>query len=266
MSPRRRLFAIGLLVLAAGLVAAAVLVTTAGGRRPVAAVPQDRPGPVLVVPGYGGGVGSLGPLVDRLRRSGRPVSVLTLPGGGVGDLRVQAQALGAAAAGELAAAGARSVDVVGYSAGGVVARLWVKQYGGAALARRVVTIGSPHHGTDLAALAGDLLPGSCPTACQQLAPGSSLLAGLNAGREAPAGPQWTSLWSARDEVVMPPQSAVLAGATDVELQAVCPTDRAVHGELPADPLVIGLVLRALGPGTPPTPVPADCAALRALGR
>ena len=53
-----------------------------------------------------------------------------------------------------------------------------------AIARRIVTLGAPHHGTDLAALAGSLLPGQCPTACAELAPNSDLLTRLNARDDA----------------------------------------------------------------------------------
>ena len=49
--------------------------------------------------------------------------------------------------------GTDSVDVVGYSAGGVIARLFVRDDGGDSVVRRVLTLGSPHHGTDVAALA-----------------------------------------------------------------------------------------------------------------
>ena len=43
----------------------------------------------------------------------------------------------------------------------------------------------------------------------------------------------------------PPESARLDGALDVEVQAVCPDAQVQHGQLPRDPLVIGLVERAL---------------------
>ena len=84
--------------------------------------------------------------------------------------------------------GTDSVDVVGYSAGGVIARLFVRDDGGDSVVRRVLTLGSPHHGTDVAAIAEDVA-GGCPTACEQLATGSDLLRRLNAGDETPAGPR-----------------------------------------------------------------------------
>jgi triacylglycerol esterase/lipase EstA (alpha/beta hydrolase family) len=257
-SPRTlRIWAIGLTpLLVVALVAAVVLVHRHRSADPVA---QDRAGPVLLVPGYGGGTGALDSLAAKLRARGRTAVVVPPVGDDTGDLRQQARALARAADAQLAA-GAPSVDVVGYSAGGVVVRIWAADDGGAAQARRIVTLGSPHHGTQVAALGSALLGGGCPTACQQLAPGSDLLSGLP---ETPAGPRWTSLWTAGDQVVTPPDSARLAGAVDVELQQICPAERVTHAQLPTDPLAVGLVERALA--TAPltaVPPPSACTALR----
>jgi triacylglycerol lipase len=161
------------------------------------------------------------------------------------------------------AAGAPSVDVIGYSAGGVVALIWARLDDGADKARRVVTLGSPFHGTGLAAAAAGLVPGACPVACQQLAPGSSLLAGLQVGD--PAGlPRWLSLWTTDDTTVTPPDSARLAGAISVAIQSLCPAARISHSQLPTSPIVTAIVLEAIGAGPlrPPsrTEVAPQCAA------
>ena len=144
----------------------------------------------------------------------------------------------------LARTGAESVDVVGYSAGGLVARLWVAD-GHADVVRRVVTLGSPHHGTSLADLAGDVAPGQCPLGCQQMASDSDLLAGLNGGDETPDGPTWVSIWTTQDETVTPPDSARLDGALNLPVQSVCADARVGHGDLPRDPLVQQIVLAEL---------------------
>jgi len=253
-------------VLVAAAVAVLAILTTAvlwrPGTRGASLVPQDRPGPVLLVPGYGGNTSSLLGLASALRQGGREVTVVELPGDGTGDLRVQAGRLKAAAE-RARAAGAASVDVVGYSAGGVVTRIWAARLGGSAVARRVVTLGSPHHGTTVAELGAALAPASCPLACRQLVPDSELLDQLD---ETPDGPVWTSVWTAVDETVTPPESARVEGGLDVELQRVCPDARTTHGQLPRDPLVVGLVDRALA-ATPLTavPPPGQCEPLRARG-
>lgn len=206
-------------------------------------VAQDRFGPVLLVSGYGGNTAVLAPLAAALEASGRSVEVLPVLGDGTGDLDVQAEALAARA--ELAIEnGAPSVDVVGYSAGGVVARAWVADHGGDERARRVVTIGSPHHGTDAAQIALDAA-GTCPVGCRQLAPDSGFLRALNARDETPAGPVFVSVWSESDRVVTPADSARLDGAVNVTVQQLCADARTSHGGLPGDPAVIATTLGAL---------------------
>ena len=247
LAPARRRLAIGAVLVAAAL-AVGLLVALLVGKRadphPERPVAQDRPGPVLLVPGYGGSVTGLTVLAGRLRAAGKDATVVPLPGSAEGDLGLQARTLETAVRAVLDRTGAKSVDVVGYSAGGVVARLWAKDYGGAAEARRIVTLGSPQHGTALAAL-GSLVRGACPLACQQLVPTSALLTALNTAPELPTGPVFVSLWSARDQVVVPPDSARLTGAVNIEIQQVCAGSAVSHSELPTDPLVAAMVTTEL---------------------
>ncbi len=254
MSPRRRL----LVVAAASVVA--VLLIVAGvrlltGRGDSGARPdQARPGTVLLVPGYGGNQGALSRLAQRLAAAGRSARVVTLPGEGTGDLLAQADTLDDAVRAELDG-GAPSVDVVGYSAGGVVARLWVLRHDGAEVARRIVTLGSPLHGARIAGIGAALAPDACPQACRQLAPGSDVLDEIDT-TPLPDGLPWLSIWTENDETVQPPESARLAGAVNVPLQGLCPGARVSHGELPTDPAVTALVLAGLG--TAPLTAPAAC--------
>lgn len=251
---RRRLLLLLLAVAAAAALTIGLVVATSGGHAR-AIIDQDRPGPVLLVPGYGGSESGLDVLATRLRAAGKTVDVVRLPDNAQGDLGAQARTLAAAA--RKAASGGSSVDVVGYSAGGVVARLWVRDYGGAAVARRIVTLGSPQHGTQLAAL-GALVPSVCPTACRQLSPDSALLAALNAGDETPPGPTFVSIWSTDDDVVLPPDSARLAGALNITVQGVCAGAQVGHSDLPTNGIVESMVALELGAG-PPVPLSAaDC--------
>ena len=238
-----------MLIAAAAIVA--VLLGVAGLRlvagRSGGPVDQARPGTVLLVPGFGGSQSALNHLADRLRAAGRTATVVTLPGNGTGDLIQQASTLDAAAKKALDG-GAPSVDVVGYSAGGVVARIWVDRFDTAAQARRIVTLGSPLHGARVAGDGAALGGSACPAACRQLAPGSDLLNRLDAN-PLPDGLPWLSVWTENDETVQPPDSARLDGAVNVPLQGLCPQARVSHGELPTDPRVTALVLRGVAAAT-----------------
>ncbi|MFQ1001026.1 lipase family alpha/beta hydrolase [Modestobacter sp. SSW1-42] len=265
LSPARRRLVLALLAVlvvgAAGLAAALVVPRLTGPDGTRTAPAAQTPGPVLLVPGYGGSTGALQALADRLTATGRDATVVPVPAQGTGDMNASADALGQAVDEALARTGATSVDVVGYSAGGVIARLWAAD-GGADQARRVVTLGSPHHGTTLADLAVGVLPAECPEACRQLTTTSPLLAELNAGDETPEGPDWVSVWTTVDQTVTPPDSAELAGALDLTVQSVCADSQVTHGQLPTDAVVQGIVLAQLAAG-PSVPLgPDDCARLR----
>jgi pimeloyl-ACP methyl ester carboxylesterase len=240
-------------------IAAVVLITRDGGREggTVAAVDGTLPGPgpaadlavrgpVLLIPGYGGGTGLFRGLQAQLQAEGIAWEAVDV-GDGTGDLNAYAD-LVLARARQLVAAGAPSVDLVGYSAGGITAR--VAAAGDGTLIRRVATIASPHEGTRLAAL-GQLV-GECPPACQQLAPGSELLTSLP---PANGSTRFFTLWSRSDDVIRPPDSSQLVDAAELVVQDVC--DRVV-GHLPVleDPLTLLAVPAFLRGEALPTACPS----------
>jgi len=238
------------------VLAVAIGLRSLGGRDSGTRPDQDTPGTVLLVPGYGGSRAALDRLAQRLAAAGRTAQVVTLPGDGTGDLLIQAEKLDGTVRAALAA-GAPSVDVIGYSAGGVVTRLWVDRHDGAAVARRVITLGSPLHGAKIAGIGAAFAPDACPEACRQLAPGSAVLDEID-DADLPDGLPWLSVWTENDETVQPPDSARLAGAVNVSLQSICPGARVSHSELPTNPSVTALVLAALGTG--PLSAPTACPA------
>ena len=137
-------------------------------------------------------------------------------------------------------------------------RLYVADLGGGSTVRRAVTLSSPHHGTDLAALALSFGSRTCPEACQQLAPDSDLLRDLNAGDETPAGPVWVALWTEDDETVVPPTSGRLDGALGYAVQSICPDLVVGHPDVPRSPAVLAMVESALGTDAPVEPGPEVC--------
>ena len=259
LAPARRRLVLTVATITSSAVIVALVIAAVVALRPdkhATPVSQATPGPVLLVPGFGGSTTGLDALAAVLRRHGKDAQVLRLPGDGRGDLDAQARVLGTAVTAALARTHATSVDVIGYSAGGVVARLWVRDHGGASQARRVLTLGSPQHGTSQAELGRDLA-GGCPVACEQLVPDSDLLRRLNARDETPNGPLWITLRSTADQVVTPVGSAALDGALNLVVQDYCPQARTAHGDLPSDPVTLATLRSVLGAG-PPQPPAAGC--------
>jgi triacylglycerol lipase len=247
LSGRRRGLLTGLAVLVL-VVAITITVSQLGSHT----ADRSRLGTVLLIPGYGGNQGSLTALADRVRQTGRDARVVALPGDGTGDLREQAGVLDREVE-DAYDRGAPSVDLIGYSAGGVVARIWADD--NSAKARRVITLGSPLHGTQLATGGNTVLPDACPTACRQLATGSALMQSLV---DKPIPLPWLSIWTELDRTVIPPDSARLEGAVNVPLQAVCPAAGTSHSQLPSDPSVTRIVLRAISLEPLAQPTAGDC--------
>ncbi|MGW2570162.1 alpha/beta fold hydrolase [Streptomyces sp. NPDC001537] len=155
----------------------------------------------------------------------------------------------------LGATGAKKVDIVGHSQGGMMPRYYVKFLGGATKVDDLVGIVPSNHGTTnpLALAAGATVCDSC---VDQTA-GSDFLHKLNSDPETPVGPDYTAIATKYDEVVVPYTSAFLKGpgsyVTNVLLQDRCPLDTTEHDQAPKSPLVEQWVLNALerkGPADP----------------
>ena len=109
------------------------------------------------------------------------------------------------------AAGTERAIIVGHSMGGLVARAWIARLGGAARAARLVTLGSPHHGSSLARA----VPGRC---ARELRRGSAWLAQLEAAEAGHGRVPLTSIYSRHDEFLAPQDSARLEGAQNIALE------------------------------------------------
>jgi len=176
--------------------------------RPVEAGVSDGRPPLVFVHGLGGGRGDFVPMAWYLRRKGRRRSY-SMRFEGPGDVETQARQLAEFVRNVVAVTGEAQVDVVAHSLGGVAARVAIQDHGLAPLVRRLVTMGSPHHGTYVARL------GNTPIT-RDLRPDSALMERL-APTALPASVQVTSFWSNADLVIMPPESAALEASVEVDM-------------------------------------------------
>ncbi|MFD9127397.1 esterase/lipase family protein [Kitasatospora sp. NPDC059571] len=193
-------------------------------------------------------------------------------GGSSATSPIQGTGAVAGSAGQLAAfvdrvrraTGAAEVDLVSHSQGGLTARYYLKNLGGAAEVSKLVALAPPNHGTTLDGItelgrqlhilspADDFLAGPCQ-GCVDQEVGSPFLAALNAGGETVPGVEYTVIATQADEVVTPYSSAFLpAGPHVVNLtvQDQCPLDATDHLELGYDPVALTDVLNALDPAHP----------------
>ncbi len=164
----------------------------------------------------------------------------------------------------LGATGAKKVDLVGHSQGGMMPRYYMHLLGGAKKVHALVGIAPSNHGTQgLITPTPDGLPstsgggGSNPLcqACDDQQAGSPFLQTLNARGDTVSGPYYTVLSTRYDEVVTPYTSQALAGpakqVTNITIQDACPADTFEHDQMPNDPVVHQWVLQALSQAKAP---------------
>ncbi|MDT8442791.1 MAG: alpha/beta fold hydrolase [Desulfuromonadales bacterium] len=112
------------------------------------------------------------------------------------------------------------VILVGHSMGGIIARNYVQNRGGAANVLGMITLGSPHYGSKLA-------PFAVSSMGKSLLPGSEFLLNFNKG----AWPQVTkaiAIYTRYDNIVLPADYGKMAGAKIVELDGMGHTSLLFH--------------------------------------
>lgn len=167
------------------------------------------PNPVLILPGFLMPEWCYVRLKERLERSGYTDVTVLRGWPWVRSIAEYAQAARVEAERMRARTGARKVDLVGHSMGGLVARYMIQALGYEAHVDHLVTFGTPHHGTEIAPLSAWYAASAV-----EMTPGSAFLQALNEQEGRPSAVKYTSLHAAFDEIVVPAESVTLAGAAN----------------------------------------------------
>jgi hypothetical protein len=180
---------------------------------------------------------------------------------GYGSIATSAGQLGTFVNSVLARTGAKQVDLVGHSQGGLMPRYYIKFLGGQGKVHDLVGLAPSNHGTTLsgiATLGSDLgvnssLASLQPAAIDQTI-GSPFMTKLNS---CPNGPdadicagdptKYTVIETNGDQVVTPYTNAFLKGATDITVNNVCPLELSEHLGMTYSENVAQLALKALDP-------------------
>ncbi len=94
------------------------------------------------------------------------------------------------------------ITLIGHSLGGLISRYYIQRLGGKEKVRRLITIGTPHHGTEAACFGFGV-------AAAQIVPGSRFLQELNAPGNLDETVPMISIYSDFDQLVYPSTAAVL---------------------------------------------------------
>ncbi|HJV02393.1 MAG TPA: alpha/beta fold hydrolase [Burkholderiaceae bacterium] len=177
--------------------------------------PHVAPGgaqpPVLLLHGYACNSGYWTQLSARLRQAGISHLAPDLEPLGA-DIDHYVAQVQASIEQLCAAAGARQVVIVAHSMGGLVARAYLRRHGGARVAR-LITLGTPHHGTALASW-------GLGRNAAQMRHHSAWLRALDAADANSQRGLITSIYSHHDNIVAPQDSSQLAGARHVAVGAI----------------------------------------------
>ncbi|NUS44758.1 MAG: alpha/beta fold hydrolase [Mycobacteriaceae bacterium] len=172
----------------------------------------------------------------------------------------------------LAATGTQQVDMIAHSQGGVMARYYQKFAGGQGKVKKMVTMGSTHHGTALVGIGAlgravnnlgidvlGLVEVFVGHAGIQQTVGSTFIHKVNAGGDTVPGTDYTVIATRYDEVTNPYPLTFLnpgpgATVTNVTLQDGCEQDLSDHLTMQYSPRALSVIRRALDPAGNHRPV------------
>ncbi|HYJ67008.1 MAG TPA: alpha/beta fold hydrolase [Nocardioidaceae bacterium] len=202
-------------------------------------------------------------LAPRLARDGYCVfalnysDMMATPFRGMGDIVNSAYQLQHFVDRVIRATGAREVDIVGHSQGGMMPRYYLQRLNGSRYVHRLIGLAPSNYGTTLygvlplvASLPGGAAVFGAPCqSCVQQTVGSLFLDDLNRGDDTVPSVRYTTIVTTYDEVVVPYSNAFLhdGGLRNITLQKVCTDDHTDHLGVPYDPIAIRLVRNALDP-------------------
>ncbi len=185
--------------------------------------------PIILIGGYASMPESLKPLLNSLREDGfRRVYVFEVPEYGLADIRLSAEKLADFVNRVKLESASSKVDLVAHSAGGIVARQFVQENGGASSVDSLVTIATPHRGVRLlgsqiinALVKSPPLKWLAGEATNQLLEGSDLLKRLNSAESFGRAQQvrMTSiLVDGNDGLLVPIDTAVLKNRNAINVR------------------------------------------------
>lgn len=174
---------------------------------------SDTGPPVLLLHGYGSNSGFWKPLAKALSRAGISHAAIDLEPV-MGSIDDYAASIEHAAQALCSASGHPQIIVLGHSMGGLAARAWLRVAGDERVAG-VITLGTPHAGTTLARYGSGLN-------ARQMEPDRERgwLQKLAATEDDARRALFVSIYSRHDNIVAPQSSALLPGATNIDLALI----------------------------------------------
>jgi triacylglycerol esterase/lipase EstA (alpha/beta hydrolase family) len=182
---------------------------------------EPRGLPVLLVHGYGCNGGYWAPLAQVLTQERISHATVDLEPV-TGDIDAFAGQVQQAVQRLCQASGSARVILVCHSMGGLVARAYLRHYGAQQVAR-VITLGTPHHGTALASF-------GVGSNARQMQRGGEWLAQLDAADRAQRR-LVTSIYSYHDNIIAPQDSSHLPGAHNIAVGGIGHVALGVHSQI-----------------------------------